>query len=272
MVKMKRQVVLMVVAALGCSVMIVNPAYADDQVVEDSVAAVTEIAPPVTAPELVETNVDGSVTAVSESGTVVELPSSTDEPVSLHTGEHSVAVGMPGHGEAQVTESGEQFYAGVAEATDVVVEPTEGGFRALIHIQDSSAPTAFDFPVDVPEGGRLELSDSGGALVLSATNEIVVAVDVPWAKDADGNLVETHFTVEGNRLTQLVSHGDHVAYPVVADPLVLAVPIAQVALRWVAGKLVRSVLTSYVMKRVLERQGYSCSGWTPWVWCSIRVG
>ncbi|MBM0262830.1 hypothetical protein [Corynebacterium macginleyi] len=49
--------------------------------------------------------------------------------------------------------------------------------------------------------------------------ELVGGVDAPWARDAKGVEVPTHFEVQGNVLTQVVEHksGDF-AYPITADP------------------------------------------------------
>ena len=42
---------------------------------------------------------------------------------------------------------------------------------------------------------------------------------MPWAKDANGQDVPTHYEIDGTIVTQIVEHkGDDVAYPVVADP------------------------------------------------------
>ena len=53
------------------------------------------------------------------------------------------------------------------------------------------------------------------------TNTPVLAVPAPWAKDAVGTAVSTHFETDGESLTQVVDHQTNtaVAYPVVADPI-----------------------------------------------------
>ena len=42
--------------------------------------------------------------------------------------------------------------------------------------------------------------------------------EAPWALDADGNTVPTHFEVDGDTITQIVETDETTAYPVVADP------------------------------------------------------
>ncbi len=47
----------------------------------------------------------------------------------------------------------------------------------------------------------------------------MVTIAAPWAKDANGNDVETFYTVNGDDLTQVVNHVNaSVTYPIVADP------------------------------------------------------
>lgn len=65
------------------------------------------------------------------------------------------------------------------------------------------------------------LRADGGADLLVEIDSIVVtvgAIEPPWATDADGHDVATHYTVEGNALVQHVAHGPGDAYPVTADP------------------------------------------------------
>jgi hypothetical protein len=100
------------------------------------------------------------------------------------------------------------------------VQPTEdGGVRMLTIIDNPNAPTAYDYKVTVPNGGRIELTPDGGAIVLDSASQPIVTVAAPWAKDAVGTAVNTWFTTDGQALTQHVQHNvEGVVYPVTADP------------------------------------------------------
>lgn len=266
-----KQISLILAAVLSTSYLSL-PAYADEASGDETIAYAMEMAPAVQAPDAVKLESDGSVTAVSASGTVVELPKTLADPVILNTGQTEITIEMPGEVKSTTTDSdGNRFYEGVAPATDLVLQPTESGVRALIHIQDASAPTEFEFPIEVPEGARLEFSGTGGVVLLSESDEVIALVDTPWAKDAEGNEVSTHFEIRDDKLIQHVEHVGIVAYPIVADPLVLAAPFLVVAARWVGGRLVRAVVTSYAVKKTLQARGYKCTGWAPWYTCSIPV-
>lgn len=55
----------------------------------------------------------------------------------------------------------------------------------------------------------------------------------PWATDANGNDVATHYEVVDGSLVQVVDHrSSGVAYPVVADPQITTINWFQTRIRW----------------------------------------
>lgn len=48
-----------------------------------------------------------------------------------------------------------------------------------------------------------------------------LGVATPWATDANGQSIPTHYETDGTSLTQVIEHNSvaNVAYPVVADPI-----------------------------------------------------
>lgn len=49
-------------------------------------------------------------------------------------------------------------------------------------------------------------------------SEPIARIHVPWAKDALGRPLATHYDVDGDRLIQHVMFSEHTPFPVVADP------------------------------------------------------
>lgn len=95
------------------------------------------------------------------------------------------------------------------------------GERILIAIEGSDAPTEYQFRV---QGADLVLPRDDGSLALLDVidgDEVVLVGTIakPWARDAAGATVPTHFTVKGNIVTQVVEHrsGDY-DYVITADP------------------------------------------------------
>lgn len=47
---------------------------------------------------------------------------------------------------------------------------------------------------------------------------IIATIDAPWAVDANGNQVPTHYDINGSTLTQVIQPDSNTAFPVTADP------------------------------------------------------
>ncbi len=66
-----------------------------------------------------------------------------------------------------------------------------------------------------PEGATA----SDAIFIVDSEGNTVGGFSSPWAKDANGNNVATHYEIRSENLVQVVDHrGSDVAYPVVADP------------------------------------------------------
>jgi|GEM_PF-2335279 len=108
----------------------------------------------------------------------------------------------------------------------VGVEAFEGGVRQTFIINASDAKAEYEIPYTIPEGGYLkyavdDFGNSDGSILVATKNgeSSIAAIDRPWAKDANGNDVPTHYEIrDRNVLVQVVLHSDEYAYPVVADP------------------------------------------------------
>jgi len=91
----------------------------------------------------------------------------------------------------------------------------------LTIIDNPNAPTTYDYKISVPEGGRIEITNDGGAVILDRDKQPIAAVQVPWAKDAKSKQIQTWFTTDGMTLTQHIRHNVRgVVYPIIADPSV----------------------------------------------------
>ena len=65
----------------------------------------------------------------------------------------------------------------------------------------------------------LEMMPDGSVVALNLDEEVLAVAPTPWALDANGVNVPTHYEISGTTLTQVVEHkaGDF-AYGIVADP------------------------------------------------------
>lgn len=106
----------------------------------------------------------------------------------------------------------------------LAVDASAYGFSAYIAILDATAPTAYEFDYELPDGFKLSENGSGGISILNGNSELVGVIFAPWAYDANGTAVHTEFKLGNDVLIQNVSHVGS-TYPVVADPSLRASPI-----------------------------------------------
>lgn len=116
----------------------------------------------------------------------------------------------------------------VQPLTEKVGDDQIDSARALITISNESAPHEYNFEFNLQDGEKLVTAkeylgneyDTGEAYVVDSKNQIVSVIDPAWAKDANGNTINTNYYVRDNSLVQVVEFDENTAFPVVADPSV----------------------------------------------------
>lgn len=104
---------------------------------------------------------------------------------------------------------------------DVTVGPTTEGAQIIVTIDSAASPTDYLFEFSAPDGFTPALSDDGSIAFVDDGGLVAGSIESPWAFDASGAAVPTHFVITGQTITQVVDHrGAGVAYPVTADPSV----------------------------------------------------
>ena len=109
---------------------------------------------------------------------------------------------------------------------DVIVEAIDGGVRQIINLKDSSAPSTYDFPIELLNGEKLIVNKDGSAkIVLAEISSITkeaktkTLIAKPWAKSADGKELPTTYEVVGNNILRQKIDLKEAIFPVVADPI-----------------------------------------------------
>lgn len=129
----------------------------------------------------------------------------------------SVTLGLPAAGAPSV-QSRIAVYPSSTPSSRIAVQSFKGGMRALVNISGPEAPERYEFPFG-GEVASLNLEPDGRVTTLNAAGEVIGVVDAPWARDAKGAAVPTHFEVQGTTLVQVVSHrGGNFTYGITADP------------------------------------------------------
>jgi hypothetical protein len=142
-----------------------------------------------------------ATTASALASPSVALADDHDSVTISSTGAPTITVGLPGNSNGSAN----------------TIVPGTGTTQMLTTIADASAPTRYAYQVDIPGGGSVELFHDGATV--QDGDDTIAIIQAPWAHDADGKNVPTHFETNGDSLTQVVDHttGSY-RYPITADP------------------------------------------------------
>lgn len=154
-----------------------------------------------------------SLEAVTSIGTGARVVSST-------LGGVSVAIDMVGLANKQrISNTDGTTTVDEAESgVDLTIQTDPTGFAVSAELASVTSVHQLRFDVSLPAGATLELVDDGSIDVVDASGFTIGAFKAPWARAADGTVVETAYTVEGRTIVQSVAAVDEALYPVVADP------------------------------------------------------
>ena len=192
-------------------------------VADDAVAAIDDA-----VGQLLDTAVSVSVadSTVSVGGGVsVDLSSDASDGIwidSLTAGD--LEIGLPfadTAGDAQVVDGVMVYDNGNGSSTTPLVH-ADGSVQILTTIADASAPTAYEYQLDLAPGAALVTTGQGGLDIVEANGSVSRTIAAPWAIDANGKAVPTHYLVVGDTLTQVIDFNTSTDFPVVADPTVRA--------------------------------------------------
>lgn len=156
--------------------------------------------------------------AEADSGSV-SVPLALGTPVSVDFEGTEIELPLP---EIASTASGRLVAEAITypgDDVEVQVLPGAEQVRVQTIIPSHSSPTEYVY--EFGEGATPVLDPSGVAAVFpEAEDGPVVTLDVPWAVDANGVEVDTHYEVRGTALVQVVDHSAQtdLTYPITADP------------------------------------------------------
>lgn len=139
-------------------------------------------------------------------------------PAGEATGVSITEVAVDGPGAIVSLSAGRKAVTRSSGSYTTAQQKSDGSVQIITMIESAASPTEYSFDLTLPQGAYLELTQDGSVIAYGAGGEFVAGVHKPWAVDANNEPVPTHFTITGNRLTQVVSHDQDDAFPVVADP------------------------------------------------------
>lgn len=212
----------------------VTAAHADD---ESAASVVAEVAPEVLVDADVTSAADASALEYANPESVTaEIPVDPADPITIADG--LLSIGLPNGEAANNATSNEdgivEFENNDGSATVPIVKE-DGSIQILTVIDNSDAPTRYDYEIGTPGESTLTVNEDGSVNVTEADGTVAATIAAPWAKDSNGESISTWYEVEGSTLTQVVEHTAAAAYPVVADPTVFYCAIAG----WYPGQCIK---------------------------------
>lgn len=147
--------------------------------------------------------------------------------------------------------------------SQVAVQQTEDGVRALIHIDSPDASERYEFPMSGNVGSLIQ-QPNGSIVVFNELGGVISMVAPAWARDRNGAIVPTHYEIDGMTLVQVVNHrGGNYAYGITADPWVrdIAKALAGCAMGAVGFQELENIIRNRggvkaAAKFVLRRAGF----------------
>ncbi|WP_431219353.1 hypothetical protein [Leifsonia xyli] len=198
---------------------------ADEVNAVDAVTAIQQVAPAAISGVVTASgDADSAVRARLADGATVTVPVDPAEGVLVAGAGTApdVRIGLPFAGRASQAAASQMqgvvVYDNNNGSSTVPVAHTDGRVQITTVIENKDAPKRYDYAIQAGTGTRLRVNDDGSATLSDQAGVPLVGVAAPWAKDANGANVSTHFEVDGQTLVQVVDFSEETAFPVVADP------------------------------------------------------
>lgn len=137
--------------------------------------------------------------------------------------------------EYQETNDNEIIYENERDAYSSEINLMDGGVQVNYNIESEDSPNEYILNLGLEEGSIIN-QENGEYFIENQDGEVEYFIGPAWAVDSQGNLVDTHYEVEGNNLVQVIDYeGDN--YPIEADPLFCSDTIDNKKTTWRAPTL-----------------------------------
>ncbi|MEN9911972.1 MAG: hypothetical protein RI956_416 [Pseudomonadota bacterium] len=140
----------------------------------------------------------------------------------LKSGQNKFTIGLPiinSISDTQISKDGSVIYIDRQGITDMVVQSFEDSARVLTVLNNINSPVEYIYTVNIPVGGQILKMPNGAIVIFDKSTNLVGGFAPPWAVDAEGKKIPTHYEIRGNTVVQIINHiNAAIKYPVVADP------------------------------------------------------
>lgn len=159
--------------------------------------------------------------------------------LDLNGSEDSLNMALPKevkNSEAIESNDGTILYNDEKADVSIAVQPIEetkdndtmsSGVRTMVLLKNNSASKSYAFKYNLSDKCSLVFADEfedvddgdrGAVFIIKDNAEVIGVIKSPWAKDADGNNIDTYYEIKDNILIQHIEFDKNTKFPVVADP------------------------------------------------------
>jgi hypothetical protein len=129
----------------------------------------------------------------------------------------------------QVTSIDGTLVADAGRSTQMVTIPTAQGAQFVAILDDRSASPRIPFDLLLPEEAEIVAQPDGSLIVDAPSSRTlpketvtemapIAMIEAPWAVDAAGTQLRTHFEVTSDGIVQVVDTDETTQFPITADP------------------------------------------------------
>lgn len=188
----------------------------------NAIAQITSFAPPgFVAPRQHRTgNAPGEAVA---RGVVAQLPDQAQKGLTLTANDQSLTLGLPDASRSRTKSSSDGvIYYDNPDGTSIVPTLRENGALQVLSVSTrASSSSRLAYELDLPDRVRASSDGTGGYYLQDPAGRTVGVITAPWALDASGKQVPTHYEWDGRVLVQHIDlDTPGIAFPVVADPTI----------------------------------------------------
>lgn len=208
----------------------------------------------------------GKESIIDELALTVSLPEKASSPIEiidLENEEDTFSVQLPEEFNGDAIQGDNTALYKTDSDSELGLQNTDQGFRALVKIDNENANNEYKFTFNLNPGQKLMTAaeylgaefDTGEVYIVNEDNIVTSIVDPAWAKDANGESVNTTYKVDGNELTQYVEFDSSSAFPIVADPNWGKITRCVGSLSWMIGSSIFAVAKIVKIKKYIQALG-----------------
>lgn len=183
-------------------------------------AVLAEVAPEV-LDSLSRPEVNGDSVEYATESVATTVPLEPGEDIIIGREGQQIGIGLPFAENAQPVETKSDsivaFDNGNGSDTASLLHD-DGSVQITTILKDASAPSRYEYSLDVPTDATVAQDVNGLVTITGSDGETLGMIAPAWAKDSNGNAVNTWYEVNGDQITQVVEHDGMNSYPIVADP------------------------------------------------------